>query len=209
MFNKYLLLFISLVVTIYIPTTNAYGFCTCYCCDGPSCDPIFEGNIKIPSCDGSSCFETCKKTFPLSCASQTTGVVKPDCKDVEVVNETTTPLTTPSTPWPLTTKGNITITTTTPTTTSTENTTTTSNTTSETTSTTTTTDTASTNSTHPTSPPTTNTTMTTSVLTQTTTTAQSPTTTSKHVSGAFILRESPSFIALIVTSILLIIKVML
>ncbi|CAF3157895.1 unnamed protein product [Rotaria sp. Silwood2] len=105
MFNKYLLLLVGLLVTIYVPTINAYGYCTCFCCDGSGCEPMFDGSIEIPSCDGSACLEACKKTFPLSCNITSTGKVKPDCKEVKVINETTTTTQkpTPSSPWPGTT----------------------------------------------------------------------------------------------------------
>ncbi|CAF4285580.1 unnamed protein product, partial [Adineta steineri] len=57
MFNKYLLLLVGLVAAIYIPTTNAYGICTCFCCEGSSCEPIPEGEIDIPSCEEGSCLQ--------------------------------------------------------------------------------------------------------------------------------------------------------
>ncbi|CAF3576361.1 unnamed protein product [Rotaria sp. Silwood1] len=219
MFNNYLLLLllISLVVTICVPTINAYGFCTCSCCDGSGCDPLFEGSIEISSCDGTSCLEACKKSFPLSCDSPTTGKLKYDCKDIRVINETTTPTTLPSTPWPVPTTTTITTpsiltTTTSSTTATTGNITVTITTTStETTSIgnitvtiSTTTTPGSTNSTRQTSPQTTLTTTITPLPTTISTTAEPPKTTTKSHSGASVLCESSSFIVLIVTSIFIV-----
>ncbi|CAF1438759.1 unnamed protein product [Rotaria magnacalcarata] len=106
MFNKYFLL--GLVVSVCVTTANTYGSCACYCCEGTHCDPIFEGTIDIATCSGSTCLDACESKFPLSCNSSTTGGIKPECEEVQI-NSTTTPIvsstttlsTTPSTPWPI------------------------------------------------------------------------------------------------------------
>ncbi|CAF1316674.1 unnamed protein product [Adineta steineri] len=178
MFSKYFLLIVGLVATVYIKTTNAYGVCSCMCCDGVDCDPRFVGTTQVSSCDGFNCINSCKNAFPIACDSAPSSEVSASCQEM-----TTTIISTAST----SSSTESTMTTTGSSTTSTASQSTSTITTTATMSTSTTTDTSSTSSQSSTS----------------TTTSSSSTTT--H-SGAFTLQESSLFITLLLSSLLLVTK---
>jgi cobalamin biosynthesis Mg chelatase CobN len=186
MFNKYLVLLVGLVAAIYVPKTNAHGLCSCSCCDYTDCDPIYQGVVDVPSCDEFSCINACKATYPFACDSTTTSEVAVTCQEESttsvIVTTSTSPQTSQSTSVTVTTS--------------------TSPQTSQSTSVTVTT------STSPQTSQSTSVTITTSTSPQTTqstlSTSTVPKSTTQHDSGAFIVRESPSFIALLVTSLFII-----
>ncbi|CAF2774509.1 unnamed protein product [Rotaria sp. Silwood2] len=193
MYNKYLLL-IGFITIMHISTTNGNATCLCYCCTVADCIPIYRGTVDILSCDGFSCYDRCEKVFPFACDRSKAGEV--DARCTEII--TTTLTTSSSSTTTSTTLETTTVTIPTENTTATVTTTITS---------TTATVTVSTTNSPQTSPSSTFTT--TQASTLSTTPTQPPITTSKNHGGASILRESPSFIVLIVTSILLIIKAIL
>ncbi len=93
MFNKYILLIVGLVAAMSVLTTNASGLCSCSCCDGDQCNPIYEGTAIASSCDQSDCVTACKAKFETACGSffTTVGVT---CKEISTTTVPTTTTTT-------------------------------------------------------------------------------------------------------------------
>ncbi len=81
MFNKYTLLIVGLVVAMYVSTTNVSGLCSCSCCDGDQCNPIYEGAADASSCAGPSCLIACKAKFEHACNSPATDNVAVTCQE--------------------------------------------------------------------------------------------------------------------------------
>ncbi|CAF1424041.1 unnamed protein product [Adineta steineri] len=82
MFSKYFLLILGVAATVYIKTTNAYGVCSCMCCDGAGCEPRLVGTTQVPSCGELNCISSCSKAYPLACDSPSTGGISAPCQDV-------------------------------------------------------------------------------------------------------------------------------
>ncbi|CAF1214062.1 unnamed protein product [Adineta steineri] len=82
MFSKYFLLIVGLVAIVYIKTTNAYGVCSCMCCDGQGCEPRLVGTTQVPSCGELNCINSCRHAFPLACDSSSPGGISTPCQDV-------------------------------------------------------------------------------------------------------------------------------
>ncbi len=93
MFNKYILLIVGLVATMYVSTTNANGLCSCSCCDGDQCDPIYEGTAIARTCAQSDCINACKTTFVEACGSFY-GTIRETCQETNMTTASTPTTTT-------------------------------------------------------------------------------------------------------------------
>ncbi|CAF2985287.1 unnamed protein product [Rotaria sp. Silwood2] len=55
--------------SVLTTTTSTYALCSCFCCTGDGCDPVNQGTIQVPSCDGQYCAVACQNRFPWTCGS--------------------------------------------------------------------------------------------------------------------------------------------
>ncbi len=93
MLNKYILLIVGLVAALYVSTTNANGLCSCSCCDGDQCDPIYEGTAIASSCAQSDCITACKAKFEDACGSFYT-TIRETCQETNTTTASTPTTTT-------------------------------------------------------------------------------------------------------------------
>ncbi|CAF3339703.1 unnamed protein product [Rotaria socialis] len=67
MFHQCIILIVGLVTLMYVSATNASGLCSCSCCDGDQCDPVYEGTAIASTCAQSNCVAACKTKFEDAC----------------------------------------------------------------------------------------------------------------------------------------------
>ncbi|CAF1127233.1 unnamed protein product [Adineta ricciae] len=100
---RYILLFAGVMATMYVPNVDAYGICTCLCCNGAACQPRPVGSVQVESCAELNCYNACTQKYPTACDKSATGEISTPCQDFTTtiisttVTSTSTPSTTPST----------------------------------------------------------------------------------------------------------------
>ena len=95
MFDKYTLLIVGLVAAMYVLTIDASGLCSCSCCDGDQCNPIYQGTTIAPSCNQNDCITACKAKFVDACGSFYI-TIHETCREINTTTVSTSTTTTTS-----------------------------------------------------------------------------------------------------------------
>ncbi|CAF3771412.1 unnamed protein product [Rotaria sp. Silwood1] len=78
---------------MYASITNASGLCSCSCCDGDQCDPVYEGTAIASTCAISDCVTACKTKYEDACGSFFTKV-RVTCQETSTTTVSTSTTTT-------------------------------------------------------------------------------------------------------------------